>query len=118
MVGKKVTPARPEVTKCPESMEGEKMPLKIRLSRMPVVASMWLILASGCASSPVQSPGSFIKQDPMTSHMRSQVGTPNELSPLAPAQATKVQKVGDHWTCELHGQAMIFNDAASRWEPR
>jgi hypothetical protein len=50
--------------------------------------------------------------------MQSQVGTPNELSPLAPAEARKIQKVGNHWTCELNGQAMIFNDAASCWEPQ
>lgn len=101
------------------------MRVKINLSRMSMAVLMWIILAMGCASAPgappspqVQRSGIYMKQDPMTSHMRRQVGTPNELSPLAPAQATKVQKVGDRWTCELNGQAMIFNDATSCWEPQ
>src|SRR4030042_7087652 len=99
------------------------MQVKIHLSKVTMVASMLIILISGCASSPggspssqVQQSGIFVKQDPMTSYMRSQVGTPNELSPLAPSAAKKVQKVGNHWTCELNGQTMIFNDATSCWE--
>jgi len=101
------------------------MQVKIHLSRVTMVASILIILISGCASSPVASPSSqvqqsgiFIKQEPMTSYMRSQVGTPNELSPLAPAEARKVQKVGNQWTCEINGQPMIFNDATSCWEPQ
>ncbi len=50
--------------------------------------------------------------------MQSQVGTSNELSPLAPAEAKKVQKVGGRWTCELNGQPMMFNNATSCWEPQ
>jgi hypothetical protein len=99
------------------------MQVKVHLFRITLVASMWIILGSGCASSPVESPSSpvpqsgiFIKQEPMTSYMRSQVGTPNELSPLAPAEARNVQKVGNQWTCEINGQPMIFNDATSCWE--
>jgi hypothetical protein len=108
-----------------KSREVGKMQVKVHLSRITLVASMWIILGSGCASSPVESPSSqvqpsgiFIKQEPMTSYMRSQVGTPNELSPLAPAEARNVQKVGNQWTCEINGQPMIFNDATSCWEPQ
>ncbi|HEX9884283.1 MAG TPA: hypothetical protein VGA79_09980, partial [Desulfobaccales bacterium] len=86
------------------------MQVKIHLSMVTMVASMLIILISGCASSPggspssqVQPSGIFVKQEPMTSYMRSQVGTPNELSPLAPAAARKVQKVGNQWTCEING---------------
>jgi hypothetical protein len=101
------------------------MQVKIYLFRTAVVAAMGIILVMGCASSPVTPPASrvqasgvFVQQVPMTSYMRSQVGTSNELSPLAPAQARNIQKVGNHWTCELNGQAMIFNDATSCWEPQ
>jgi hypothetical protein len=89
-------------------------------------------MGSGCASSAAapavsrvqpgasqaSAGGIAIKQDPMTSYMQSQVGTPNELSPLAPAEATNIKKVGSRWTCDLNGRAMIFNDAASCWEPQ
>jgi hypothetical protein len=104
------------------------MPVKIHFLRMALVVSMGIIWGSGCASSPsspvapassqVQPSGLAIKQDPMTSYMQSQVGTPNELSPLAPPEARNVQKVGNRWTCDLNGQAMIFNDAAACWEPQ
>ena len=101
------------------------MQVKIHLSGMAVVASMLLILASGCASSSVEpssskAPSSVIsiEQPPMTDYMRSQIGTPNELSPIAPAEARNVRKVGNQWMCDLNGQAMVFNDAAARWEPK
>ena len=101
------------------------MQVKIQLFRTVVVAAMGIILVMGCASSPVAPPASrvqpsgvFVQQVPMTIYMRSQVGTPNELSPIAPAQARNIQKVGNHWTCELNGQAMMFNDATSCWEPQ
>jgi hypothetical protein len=100
--------------------------MKMHFSVMAVVAAMWLILASGCASSPEQSSSPppaaasgaiAIKQPPMTSYMQSQVGTPNELSPMAPPEARNVRKVGDHWMCEINGRSMIFNDAGACWEP-
>jgi len=59
-----------------------------------------------------------IEQPPRTSYMQSRVGTPDELSPIAPAEAKKVCKVGDQWTCEINGQPMVYNEAASRWEPK
>lgn len=90
-----------------------------------MVASLCLILGSVGASHAVEPPpsqarssGVFVEQVPVTPYMRSQVGTPNELSPIAPAQARKIQKVGNRWTCELNGQAMIFNDGTSCWEPQ
>ena len=66
----------------------------------------------------VDLPHPQIEQSPKTPYMRSAVGTPDELSPLAPAEARKVKKVGDQWTCEINGQPMVYNDAASRWEPK
>ena len=59
-----------------------------------------------------------IEQPPKTSYMQSKVGTPEELSPIAPAEAKKVCKVGNQWTCEINGQPMVYNEAASRWEPK
>jgi hypothetical protein len=98
--------------------------MKIHFSVMAVAAAMCLILVGGCASSagessasPAASAASSIKQPPMTSYMQSQVGTPNELSPIAPPEAKNVRKVGDHWMCVINGRDMIFNDAGSCWEP-
>ena len=100
------------------------MRVELHLSRMAVVAALITILLSGCASSPVEprssqgQTGIFIEQVPITSYMRSQVGTPNELSPLAPGLARNVHKVGDRWFCELDGQVLGFNSATSCWEPQ
>jgi hypothetical protein len=93
-----------------------------------IVAALLLIfLASGCASSsggsapavqPVSSSGGInVKQVPMTPYMRSQVGTPNELSPLAPAQASNIRKVKGQWLCDINGQVYVF-DGVSNWAPR
>jgi hypothetical protein len=87
------------------------MPRKIYLAGMAVAASLLIMGGIGCASPPV-------KQPEPTSHMRKMVGTPNELSPLAPPGASHVKKVGNHWTCELNGRVMVYNDAASKWEPQ
>ena len=89
------------------------MKIKIYLSGMAVVASMLIILASGCASS-----SASLEQPPVTSHMKSAVGTPDELSPLAPAEAKNLRKVGNRWLCDLNGQGMVYNDASARWEPQ
>ena len=101
------------------------MQIKTHLSGMAVAASMLIILASGCASSSVEPSSSkaqssvlSIEQPPMTDYMRSQIGTPNELSPIAPAEARNVRKVGNQWMCDLNGQAMVFNDASACWEPQ
>jgi hypothetical protein len=62
--------------------------------------------------------GPPIVQPPKTPYMQSTVGTPDELSPITPAEARKVCKVGNQWTCEINGQPMVYNEAASRWEPK
>ena len=90
------------------------MQIKIYLSVMAVVASMSLALASGCASSSSPSLG----QPQMTDYMRSKVGTPDELSPIAPAEARNVRKVGNQWMYDLNGQVWVYNDASARWEPQ
>jgi hypothetical protein len=87
------------------------MQLKIHLSGIAVAASMLLILASGCASSSQQ-----LIQPTETTHMKSAVGTPDELSPLAPAEAKNVRKVGNQWVCDLNGQVMVYNAGTGQWE--
>ena len=101
------------------------MHTKISLA-IAVVVSLLIILLGGCASSGggssassgVVSPSGAITvpQVPMTPYMRSQIGTPNELSPLAPSQARNVHKEGDHWACEIYGQTYIFNGVS--WVPQ
>ena len=85
----------------------------INLSRMAVAASLLLILTSGCASS--EAP---LTQPPKTSYMKSAVGTPDELSPLAPLEARNVRKVGNQWVCDVNGRTMIYNEAAACWQPQ
>jgi hypothetical protein len=87
------------------------MHVKIHLAFLAVLVALLVSLGSGFAAPPIE-------QTPMTPYMRSAVGTPDELSPLAPAEARKVKKVGDRWTCEINGQPMVYNPAASRWEPQ
>lgn len=88
------------------------MQLKINLMGMAAVAALLLSLASGCASSqPLTQPAP-------TSYMKSAVGTPDELSPLAPGEARNLRKVGKQWLCDLNGQVMVYNEAAARWEPQ
>ncbi|MGO9620245.1 MAG: hypothetical protein ACLPT6_02420 [Desulfobaccales bacterium] len=95
------------------------MQVKIYLSIMALVASLLLILASGCASSSSSSPSvEQPQQSPMTDYMRSRVGTPDELSPIAPAEARNVRKVGNQWLYDLNGQVWVYNDASARWEPQ
>jgi hypothetical protein len=50
--------------------------------------------------------------------MKSAVGTPDELSPIAPAEARNVRKVGNQWMCDLNGQVMVYNSASGQWEPK
>jgi hypothetical protein len=91
--------------------EVEGMDVKIHFAWMAVVVTLLIMLESGLAAPPIE-------QVPRTPYMQSTVGTPDELSPLAPAEARKVKKVGDRWTCEINGQPMVYNAAASRWEPQ
>lgn len=87
------------------------MYIKIRLAVMAVAASLLLSLASGCGPQTIEQPKP-------TSYTKSTVGTPDEMCPLAPGEAKNIRKVGNQWSCELHGQTMIYNDATSRWEPQ
>ena len=87
------------------------MHIKIGLAWSAVVVAQLIMLGSGFAASQIEQP-------PKTSYMQSTVGTPDELSPLAPAEARKVRKVGNQWTCEINGQPMVYNEAASCWEPQ
>ena len=85
---------------------------KAYLAGMAAAASLLIILGSGCGSS-----SAYKNPDVEATKQRTQ-GTADELSPLAPAEARKVRKVGNQWTCEINGQPMVFNEAASRWEPK
>ncbi|HZK13017.1 MAG TPA: hypothetical protein VFC55_00750 [Desulfobaccales bacterium] len=87
------------------------MHVKIYLAWVAGVVALLLMGGSGFAAPLIQQP-------PKTSYMQSTVGTPDELSPLAPGEARKVCKVGNQWTCEINGQPMVYNEAASRWEPK
>jgi len=88
------------------------MKVKVYLAGMAAVASLWTILVSGCGSSaPYKNP------DVEATKQRT-LGTADELSPLAPVGGEKVRKVGNQWTCEQNGRVMIYNDAASCWEPK
>ena len=89
------------------------MKMKFYFSGLAVLASLLLSLASGFAASSQQ-----LEQPTVTDYMKSKVGTPDELSPLAPAEARNVRKVGNHWFCDLHVQVMVYNDASARWEPQ
>ncbi len=88
------------------------MHMQIRLIGMILVTSLLLTLGLGCASSEP------IKQPEPTSYTRSTVGTADEMCPLVPGEARNVRKVGNQWLCDLHGQTMVYNDAAQRWEPK
>jgi hypothetical protein len=95
----------------------------INLAKISLSTLLLLILAGGCASSSVApasrqvQPGAvYSEQVPITDYMRSQVGTPNELSPIAPAEARNIRKVGNRWYCDLNGQVRVFNSATSCWE--
>ena len=85
---------------------------KIRLVGMAAAASLLIILASGCGSS-----SGYKNPDVETTKQRT-LGTPDELSPVAPVGGQNVRKVGNQWTCEQNGRTMIYNDAASCWEPK
>ena len=87
------------------------MYVKIHLVWMAGLGALLILLGTGFAAPEIVQP-------PQTPYMRSTVGTPDELSPLAPAGARKVCKVGNQWTCEINGQPMVYNEATSRWEPK
>jgi len=87
------------------------MRVKKYLAGLAGVAALLLMGGNVFAAPPIEQP-------PKTSYMQSRVGTPDELSPIAPAEAKKVCKVGNQWTCEINGQPMVYNEATYRWEPK
>jgi hypothetical protein len=83
------------------------------------LAASLLIISTAVCDSSSASPGAIrLEQPGTTDYMRSQVGTPDELSPLAPAEARNVHKVRDQWVCEVNGQTMVYNNATACWEPQ
>ena len=88
------------------------MRVKAYLAGMMVTALLLVFLGSGCASS------SGYKNPDVEATTKATAGTPNELSPLAPVGATNVKKVGNQWTCEQNGRTMVYDDAASCWQPK
>ena len=88
------------------------MKIKVYLTRMAVAASLLTILGSGCGSS------SAYKNPDVEATKQRTLGTTDELSPVAPVGGQKVRKVGNQWTCEQNGRVMIYNDAASCWQPK
>jgi hypothetical protein len=88
------------------------MKVKGYLVGMAVVASLLTVLGSGCA------PSAPYKNPDVEANTQRTKGTSDELSPLAPVGGQNVRKVGNHWTCEQNGRTMIYNDAASCWQPK
>ena len=91
---------------------------KINGAMLAIAASLLIISAAVCDSSSVPSGPIRLEQPGMTDYMRSQVGTPDELSPMAPAEARNIHKVRDQWVCEVNGQTMVYNNATACWEPQ
>jgi hypothetical protein len=87
------------------------MKINRTLYGLALVTSMFTIFAAGCASS-----SQNLEQPPMTTYMKSAVGTSNELSPMAPPEAKNIRKVGNQWQCEVNGQEMRYNPATAHWE--
>jgi hypothetical protein len=88
------------------------MKVKVYLAGMAVVALLLTILGSGCGPSQV-----YKNPDVEATKQRTQ-GTADELSPVAPVGGQNVRKVGNQWACEQNGRTMIYNDAASCWQPK
>jgi hypothetical protein len=83
-----------------------------RLAVLVSAVSLLTLLGLGCGGS------SQVQQPETTPYMRSQVGTPNELSPLAPPGASHLRKVKGQWLCDLNGRTMVYNPATSNWVPK
>jgi hypothetical protein len=79
---------------------------------MAAAALLLIFLVSGCGSSvPYKNPD-------VEANTQRTKGTTDELSPVAPVGGEKVRKVGNQWVCEQNGRTMVYNDAASCWEPK
>ena len=92
----------------------------IRLAGTIAVVALLIVGGSGLAAPGAETTsagGIEVQQVPMTPYMQSQVGTPNELSPLAPARAKNVRKEKGQWLCDINGQTYVF-DGASTWVPK
>jgi hypothetical protein len=96
----------------------------IRLAGTIAVVALLIVGGPGLAAQGAESPSSTgsggaieVQQVPITPYMASQVGTPNELSPLAPSQAKNVRKEKGQWLCDINGQTYVF-DGASSWVPK
>jgi hypothetical protein len=83
-----------------------------RFAGLAVAVSLSLLLGFGCA------PASGYKNPDVEATKQKTAGTSDELSPLAPVGATNVKRVGNQWTCEQNGRVMIYNEAASCWQPQ
>lgn len=94
------------------------MRFKIKGTMLVMAASLLIPSAVVCDASSPPAGAIQLKQPGMTDYMRSRVGTPDELSPLAPAEAKNVHKVGDQWVCDMNGQTMVYNNARAAWEPQ
>ena len=88
------------------------MHVKNRLAGLAVAALLLLFLGSGCGTS------SGYKNPDVEATKQRTAGTSDELSPMAPVGATNVKRVGNQRTCEQNGRVMIYDDAASCWQPR
>jgi hypothetical protein len=104
------------------------MQAKANFVGIALLLALVIFWGSGCATSSSSSPAAStaspaasgairVEQVPITPYMSSQVGTPNELSPLAPAAGRNMRKVGDKWLCDINGQTMVFDSASSCWLP-
>jgi hypothetical protein len=88
------------------------MKVKVYLAGMAVTALLLTLMSTGCGSS-----STYKNPDVEATKQRTQ-GTADELSPVAPVGGENVRKVGNQWTCVQNGRLMIYNDAASCWEPK
>ena len=85
---------------------------KVYLAGMAAASLLLITLGSGCGSS------SAYKNPEVEATKQRTQGTADELSPEAPVGGQNVRKVGNQWTCELNGRVMIYNAAASSWQPK
>jgi len=88
------------------------MQVKAYLAGMAAGALLLLVVGSGCV------PSSGYKNPDVEANTQRTRGTVDELSPVAPLGGKNVRKVGNQWTCEQNGRMMIYDDAASCWQPK
>ena len=88
------------------------MHVKIHLAWMAGIVALLILLGKWiCRPRDRATP-----DDPLYAQHRGHAG---RVVPVgARRTARKVCKVGNQWTCEINGQPMVYNEAASRWEPK